>query len=80
MTDLICLAGDEPLAALLVLLATVENSSHPKALANTAKHFAFTRCSELNVHGIVDAQIATLEGELLAAKHNRPRNCSAGKL
>ena len=29
-----------------------------------AKHFAFTRCGELNVYGIVDAQIAAIEGEL----------------
>ena len=45
-------------------MATVENSSHPKALANTAKHLAFTRCGELNLYGMVDAQIAVAEGEL----------------
>ena len=69
LTEMICRAGDEPetkAAALLVLMATVENSTHPKALANTAKHFAFTRCGELNLHGMVDAQIAVAEGELLA--------------
>jgi hypothetical protein len=66
LTDLICRAGDEPSAALLILLSTLENSTHPKALANTAKHFAFTRCGELNMYGIVDAQIATLEAQLLA--------------
>lgn len=65
LTELICRAGDEPSAALLVLLATLENSTHPKALANIAKHLAFTRCSELNLHGMVDAQIAVLETELL---------------
>jgi hypothetical protein len=48
-------------AALLVLMATLENAPHPKVLANTAKHLAFTRCGELNVHGMVDAQIAMLE-------------------
>ena len=64
LTELICRAGDEPSAALLVLLATLENSTHPKALANTAKHFAFTRCSALNLYGMVDAQIAVLETEL----------------
>lgn len=66
---MICRAGDEPgtrAAALLVLMAIVENSSHPKALANTAKHLAFTRCGELNLYGMVDAQIAVAEGELLA--------------
>jgi hypothetical protein len=68
LTDLICRAGDEPSAALLVLLATLENSTHPKALANTAKHLAFTRCGEMNVYGLVDAQIAALEGQLFADK------------
>src|SRR6185436_20588794 len=45
LTEMICRAGGEPgtgAAALLVLMATVENSSHPQALANTAKHVAFT--------------------------------------
>jgi hypothetical protein len=45
-------------------MATLENATHPKALANTAKHLAFTRCGELNLHGMVDAQIAVIEGEL----------------
>ena len=67
LTNLICRAGDEPSAALLVLLSILENSAHPKALANSAKHLAFTRCSELNVHGMVDAQIAVLETEFLVA-------------
>jgi hypothetical protein len=66
LTDLICRAGDEPSAALLVLLATLENSTHPKALANTAKHLAFTHCCELNLYGMVDAQIAALEDRLMA--------------
>jgi hypothetical protein len=69
LTELICRAGDEPetkSAALLVLMATVENSPHPKALANTAKHLAFTRCGELNVHRMVDAQITVAASELLA--------------
>jgi hypothetical protein len=65
LTDLICGSGDEPAAALLVLLSTLENSTHPKALANAAKHLAFTRCGELNVHGMVDAQVATFESELI---------------
>ena len=66
LTELICRAGDEPSAALLILLATLENSTHPKALANTAKHFAFARCGELNLYGMVDAQIAVLEDRLMA--------------
>jgi len=40
LAEIIWRAGDEPemkSAALLVLMATLENASHPKALANTAK-------------------------------------------
>jgi hypothetical protein len=47
-------------------MATLENSTHPKVLANHVKHLAFTRCGELNAYGMVDAQVAALEGELLA--------------
>jgi hypothetical protein len=73
LTEMICRAGEEPetkAAALLVLMATLENSTHPKAIANTAKHLAFTRCGELNLYGMVEAQIAVAEGELLAG--NKP--------
>ena len=69
LAEMICRAGDEAgtkSAALLVLMSTLENASHPKALANLAKHFAFTRCGELNFNGMVEAQIAVLESELLA--------------
>jgi len=68
LTEMICGAGEEPAAALLVLMATFQDSIDPKALANTAKHLAFTRCGELNLYGMVDAQIAVLEGEVLAGK------------
>jgi len=60
---------DEPetkSAALLVLMAMLENATHPKALANSAKHFAFRCCGELNSYCMVDAQVAVLEGQLLA--------------
>ena len=69
LTFLICRAGDEPetkSAALLVLMATLENTRHPKSLTNIAKHLAFTRCCELNFHGMLDTQIAIVERELLA--------------
>lgn len=69
LTELICRAGDEPeikSAALLVLMAALENAAHPKELANTAKHLAFTHCGELNLCGRVDAQITVLEAELIA--------------
>jgi len=42
------------------------NSTEPKVLANQLNHIAFTRCGELNCYGIVDAQIAAIESELLA--------------
>ena len=45
----------------------LESATHPKALANRAKHLAFTRCGELNLNGMVDAQTALLEGELFAS-------------
>lgn len=69
LAEMICRAGDEAgakSAALLVLMSMLENAAHPKALANLAKHFAFTRCGELNLNGMVEAQTAVLEGELLA--------------
>jgi hypothetical protein len=67
LAEMICRAGEESSAALLVLMATLENADHPNALANAAKHLAFTRCGELNLNGMVDAQIAMIEGELLAS-------------
>ena len=65
LAEIICRAGDEAAAALFVLMGTLENSTHPKLLANTAKHHAFTRSGELNLFGMVDAQIAVVEGKLL---------------
>ncbi|HKG61809.1 MAG TPA: hypothetical protein VKB05_18780 [Pyrinomonadaceae bacterium] len=66
LAGIICGAGNESAAALFVLMGTMQNSNEPEALANTVKHFAFTRCGELNIFGMVDAQIAVVEGELLA--------------
>jgi len=69
LVEMICRAGDEPetkSAAMLVLMATLENSTHPKALANTAKHLALTHCNEFNLYGIVEAQVAIVERELIA--------------
>jgi hypothetical protein len=70
LAELICGAGDESAAALLVLMGTLQNSADPKVLANTAKHCAFTRCGELYVYGIVETQIAKLASELLAGDTN----------
>ena len=66
LAEIICGAGDDSAAALLVLMGTLQNSGDSEALVNTAKHFAFTRCGELNVYGMVNAQIAAVERELLA--------------
>jgi hypothetical protein len=68
LAELICRRGDEPAiksAALVVLMSALENATHPKALANTAKHVAFTRCSEFNFCGVIDAQIPVFECEIL---------------
>ena len=69
LADIICRDGDEPetkSAALLVLMSSIEDSAYPKSLANTAKHLAFARCGELNLYGMVEAQVATVEHELFA--------------
>ena len=70
LAEIICRAGDEPetkSAALFVLMGVIEHSNDPKLLANTAKHFGFNRCGEFNLYGMVDAQIAMVESELLAS-------------
>ena len=65
LAEMICGGGEETSAALFVLMGTMQNSPEPQVIANTVKHFAFTRCDELNAFGMVDAQIAVVEGELL---------------
>ena len=65
LVEIICGGGDKSPAALLVLMATLEDAPEPQALAHTAKHFAFTHCGELNVYGMVDSQIALIERKLL---------------
>ena len=73
LTEMICRAGDEAgtkSAALLVLMATFENATHPKALANQAKHLAFNHCADLNLYEMVDCQIAVVENELLSGDPN----------
>ena len=67
LVEIICGGGNKSPAALLVLMATLENAPEPEALAHAAKHFAFTRCGELNLFGMVDAQTALVESELLTA-------------
>ena len=67
LAEIICCAGDEPAAALFVLMGVLQHSAESDALAHTAKHIAFTHCADRNVYGMVDAQLAVVEGELLAA-------------
>jgi len=69
LTEIICRVGNEPdikSAALFVLMATIENSAHPKALASAAKYGAFIRCAEMNPYNMVDAQVEIIERELFA--------------
>jgi len=70
LAEIICQDDDHGTraAALLVLLAALENADDPKSLTNTAKRCAFTRCGEMNVYGMFDFQIAMLERELFS--HN----------
>jgi len=70
LAEMICQAHDPGTrsAALLVLMSALEDADDPKSLARNAKHYAFTRCGEMNIYGMVDAQTAALERELLA--HN----------
>ena len=67
LAEIICAGGNQSAAALFVLMGTMQNSEKPEVLANTVKHFAFTRCGELNVFGMVDAQIEIIERELMAS-------------
>ena len=67
LAEIICRAGDESTAALFILMETVENSVHPRVFTSRAKHVAFSRCGELQVYEMVDAQLAVVERELLAA-------------
>ena len=61
LAEMICNGGEESSASLFVLMSALQNSTEPKALAHVVKHFAFTRCGELNAFGMVDAQVAEFE-------------------
>ena len=66
LAEIISRSGDEPTAALFILMETLENSTDRKVLASRTKHVAFSRCGELHVYEVIDAQLAELEGESLA--------------
>jgi hypothetical protein len=67
LAEIIARSGDQPTAALFILMETLENFTDPRVLASRAKHVAFSRCGELHVYEMIDAQVAELEGELLAS-------------
>jgi hypothetical protein len=71
VAEIISRAGDEPTAALFILMETLESSTDPKVYANRAKHVAFSHCGELHVYDRIDAQIAEVERQFL------PRNTPA---
>ena len=64
LAEMICGRGENATAAFLVLMSLLEKSANARVLARMAKHVAFARCGELNLFGIVDAQIASIEREL----------------
>ena len=69
-TEILCRPEDEletKSAALLVLMATLENSTHRRHSRTRRNILPLLACGELNLHGMVDSQIAVLEGELLAS-------------
>ena len=67
LAEIISRSGDEPTASLFILMETLENSTDARVLASRAKHVAFSRCGELHVYEMINAQVAELEGELLAS-------------
>ena len=67
LAEIISRSGDQPTAALFILMETVETSTDPKVLTSRAKHVAFSRCGELHVYEMIDAQLAELEGESVAS-------------
>ena len=71
VAEIISRAGDEPTAALFILMETLESSTDPKVYTNRAKHVAFSHCGELHVYEMIDAQIAEVERQFL------PRNTPA---
>ena len=67
LAEIISRSGDQPTAALFILMETLENSKDPRVFASRAKHVAFSRCGELHVYEMIDTQVAELERELLAS-------------
>jgi len=68
LAEIISRSGDEATAALFILMETLENSKDSRVFASRAKHVAFSRCGELQVFEMIDAQLAELAGQSLASK------------
>ena len=64
LAKIICRAGDEPMAALFVLMRTLEDSPDPQA--NAAKSVAFSRCSELACEEWLTLRLECLNASLFA--------------
>ena len=67
LAEIISRSGDEPTAALFILMETLENPKDPRVLASRAKHVAFSRCGKLQVYEMIDAQLTEPEGKSLAS-------------
>ena len=50
LVEIICGSGDEPAAALFVLMGVLQHSTECEAFAHAAKHIAFTHCGDRNVY------------------------------
>src|SRR5690349_13572901 len=61
LAEIICRANVRCAAALVVLMRTLEKFIDAKPLVDEAKHFAFARCAEANLLGLVDTQTAVIE-------------------
>ena len=66
LAEIICRAGDEPMAALFVLMRTLEDSADPDELASAAKSVAFNRCSELACEEWLTLRLKCLNSSLFA--------------
>lgn len=66
LAEIICREGDEPMAALFVLMRTLEDSADPDDLVNAAKNVAFNRCSEVACEEWLTLRLKCLNESLFA--------------
>jgi Domain of unknown function (DUF5615) len=68
LVELICRGGNEPeikSAALLVLMATIEQSPNANSLAYQGKQLTFNQCCNLDIYEMIERQVTVCERELL---------------